>query len=249
MDWQKPLAEARKLEVATPRKWELTEQFANALGAAFLQGHQCVQHRTDRMFELRGRFHDYPARLLIFMPFMLPRWELRGTNPASTELTLEWDEKAVPDVGEFQGGLVDDWGDARGPAKVFFGKGYYLDRASDRELAVYQALPGEVREALVANMVSDHISRYYLHDSGNQELKYRDKLEQMTDPLNQTARGVWLMAQVAGGLAQVDVAALPAPTQQAAVGTIERMTCGYCRSLYLSSQNQACPNCGAPPQA
>jgi hypothetical protein len=62
--WQEQMSRARALDEDNPRKWELTEQFADALGAEFLQEHQCVQKRADRMFELRGRFHDYPARLL-----------------------------------------------------------------------------------------------------------------------------------------------------------------------------------------
>ena len=56
------------------------------------------------------------------------------------------------------------------------------------------------------------------------------------------------MAQVAWGLEQVDPASLPQPSQPAAQGILYKMTCAYCGSMYLWSQNQACPNCGAPPQ-
>ena len=69
------------------------------------------------------------------------------------------------------------------------------------------------------------------------------------DPLTKLGRGVWLLGQVAWGLAQLDPSKLPQPNARVPAELIQKMTCGYCRTLYLWSQNQACPNCGAPPQA
>lgn len=93
----------------------------------------------------------------------------------------------------------------------------------------------------------DHIRRYYLHDNGNQELHHKNKLYEFDDPVNETARSVWLMTRVAWGLAQVDPASLPAAAQTSS-GAIQRTTCGYCGTLYLLGQTPTCPNCGAPPR-
>ncbi len=251
MSWQQHLAQAEHLDNENPQKWQMVEQFAQALGGQFLQGHQCVQNRTDGELELRGRFHEYPVRLKIDMSFMGAEWELKGQNPPNTTLYLHWDMDAVPNVGQFQGAAADDWDDAGGSTKVFFGKGYYLDahnESIDRELATYQSLPDVVRQALATYMPTDKISRYYLYNRGDQLLGFDDELHEQADPLNQTARAVWLMGQVAWGLTQVNPTALPQASQPAAAGALYKMTCAYCRSMYLWSQNQACPNCGAPPQ-
>jgi hypothetical protein len=251
MSWQQHLKNAEDLDSDDPQRWQIIEQFAQAVGAQFLQGHQSVQNKSDGELELRGRFHDFPVRLKIDMSFLSAEWELRGHNPAATTLYLHWDMDAVPNVGQFQGDAADDWDDAHDSTKVFFGKGFYLDAHNgsiDRELAVYQSLPPPVRQALATYMPGDRIARYYLYDGGSQLLGYEDNVHELADPLNQIARGAWLMGQVAWGLAQVHPAALPQPTQPAAAGSLHKMTCAYCRTIYLWSQNQTCPNCGAPPR-
>jgi hypothetical protein len=252
MSWQSHFKKMEGIDYEDSRKWEMAEQFAQALGAQFLQGHQVVQNRTDHELELRGRYHQYPARLKLNMAFLMSEWEVKAKNPADTTLYLHWDLDAVPNVGQFQGQAASDWGNDDGEKKIFFGKGYYLDadgEDSDRRLALYQSLPETVRQALVTHMPGDQIARYYLYSSGAQLLGFGPETHEMADPLNQLARGLWLMGQVAWGLEQVDPATLPQPEQPAAHGTLHRMTCSYCSSMYLWSQNQACPNCGAPPQA
>lgn len=78
MEWRKKLAEARKLDPQDERKWEVTAEFAEALGAQFLEGHQCVQKRNERLFELRGRFQDHPARMQISMTFLIAHWQIKA---------------------------------------------------------------------------------------------------------------------------------------------------------------------------
>jgi hypothetical protein len=70
----------------------------------------------------------------------------------------------------------------------------------------------------------------------------------MQDAFNQVGRGAWLLGQIAWGLGQIDPSQLPAKEQPAAAGLVYKMTCAYCTSLYLWSQSQRCPNCGAAPQ-
>lgn len=251
MSWQAHIQAAENLDSEDPRRWQMIEQFVQAVGAQFLQGHQIVQNRTDGEIELRGRFHDFPVRFKLDMSFFSPQWELKGQNPANATLYLHWDLDAVPNVGEFRGDVASDWDDADPSTKYFFGKGFYLDASNDsldRELAFYQSIPEAVRQTLGTYMVSDRIMHYYVYGRGDHLLYFKDELHELADPLNQIARGAWLMAQVAWGVAQVDVAALPAVKEAAAAGTLYKMTCAYCGTLYLWSQNQACPNCGAPPR-
>lgn len=251
MTWNQHLEKAADLDDGDPQKWQLLEQFAQAVGAGMLNGAQCVQNHTDGELELRGRFHEYPARLKITTSFLSPEWELKGLNPAGTTLFFHWDPDAVPDVGQFQGQQASDWDDDDDSKKVFFAKGYYLDAdgsAMDRQLAIYQALPGEVRQALSTYMVSDRIARFYWYDYASQLLGYTDELNEMAEPLGQVQRGLWLMGQVAWALSQVNVASLPPPVGSAVPGVLYKMTCFYCGSMYLWSQSQRCPNCGAPPR-
>ena len=252
MNWQQHLTRMDKLASSDPQKWQLAEQFLQALGGQFLEGHQVVQNRTEGEVELRGRYQQYPVRLKLEMDFGLAEWRLKGANPAGTELDLHWDMDAVPDVGHFHGAAADDWGDDDEAAKFFFGKGYFLNaepNEADRQLAIYQSLPEQVRQALATYVPGDRIRYYVLKRDGSQSLIFKQATPELEDPLNHLARGPWLMAQVAWGLAQVDAAALPQPAQPAPDGIICKMTCGFCGTLYLWSQNQTCPNCGAPPKA
>ena len=234
-----------------PRKWQFAEQFANSVGAQFLQGHQVVQNRSGGEIELRGRWNDIPVRLKFGMSFGDFEWEMQASNPSGVELMLHYDPKAVPDVGQFSGAVADDWGD-NSDVKTFFAKGYYLQVSKgglDRSLAAYQSLPEGVRSSLARFMVADQIHHLYAYSRGRLLLDNFDKARDSADPLNHVGRGVWLAGQVAWGLGQLNPSKLPATSQAAAPGLLHKMTCGYCRTLYLWSQNQFCPNCGAPPRA
>ncbi len=238
------------LQAEDPRKWQLGEQFGQTIGAQFLQGHQVVHNKTDGVLELRGKWHDYPVRLKLDMNFGSIEWEMKAPNPTGSTVYLHWDTDAVPNVGEFSGEFADDW-DEDDSSKVFFGKGYYVDAEKaeiDRLLAVYQSLPEHVRSALATYMIGDKIARFYIYDYGSMLLGFDQNVQELPDPVNQTGRGVWLMGQVAWGLGQIDLGALPPAEQAAPSGMLHKMTCGYCRSMYLWSQNHACPNCGAPPR-
>ncbi|MCK6536515.1 MAG: hypothetical protein L6Q84_26385 [Polyangiaceae bacterium] len=233
-----------------PRKWQLATQFAQAIGTQCLQGHQLVQNQSDGELELRGKWHGYPARMKLDMNFGSIEWEMKAANPTGASLFLHWNPEAVPNVGQFSGDVASDWGEDDS-TKYFFGKGFYLgaEKAElDRLLAVYQSLHEHVRGALVTHMIGDKIARLYLYGHGSICLGFDANVYEFPDPVNQTARGVWLMGQVAWGLGQIDPGSLPAPEQAAPSGMLFKMTCGYCRTLYLWSQNQFCPNCGAPPQ-
>jgi len=238
------------MDASDPRKWQLGSHFAQTIGAQFLQGHQIVQNQSDGEIELRGKWNDYPVRMKLDMSFGSIEWEMKGTNPSDADIYLHFDPDAVPNVGQFSGDFADDW-DASDSTKVFFGKGYYMDADNselDRLLAAYQALPEHVRNALATYMIGDKIARYYLYSGGNQLLGFDQNVHELPDPVNQAGRGVWLMGQVAWGLAQIDASKLPGEQQAAPEGLLYKMTCAYCRTLYLWSQNQTCPNCGAPPQ-
>lgn len=251
MIWQQHFAQMNDLDNENPQKWQMAEQFAQAIGGQFLQGHQSVQNKTDGALELRGRYQNYPVRLKLDMSFLGLEWEMKATNPPNTTLYLHWDLGAVPNVGQFQGQAADDWADDDHEQKYFFAKGYYLDidaNEIDRQLSMYQSLPEPVRQALASYMPGDQIMHYNLYGRGDQKLLFKNDAHKLPDPLNQVARGVWLMGQVAWGLAQIDPAQLPGQAQPAPQGMMYKMTCAYCSTLYLWSQSQACPNCGAPPQ-
>lgn len=251
MSWKTHLQRMMELDDEDPTKWQLAEQFAHAVGGQFLQGHQVVQNRSDSEIELRGRWYDYPARLKIDLSFGSPVWELKCQNPTEATLYLHWDEDAIPNVGAFTGAAADDWDEDDGAAKYFFGRGFYLeaDRSElDRALAVYQALPDTVRQALPGLMIGDRIMNFYLYGHGGSFLSYKDDVHDFADPLNHVGRGGWLTGQVIWGLSQIALQYLPPPEQAAPSGMLYKMTCAYCGTLYLWSQNQTCPNCGAPPK-
>jgi hypothetical protein len=223
----------------------------NAVGQQFLQGHQLVQNRTDHEIELRGSWHGNPTRAKLDMAFGSLEWEMKAPNPTERTLYFHWDMDAVPAVGQFSGAAASDWDDDDASSKVFFGNGYYLDAEPsdiDGQLATFQALPDAVRSAMATYMVGDRISRLYVYPYGSLLLGYDKNIHEMADPFNQIGRGAWLIGQIAWGLGQVDVGKLPPAEQAAPEGLIHKMTCRYCSTLYLWSQNQRCPNCGAAPQ-
>jgi hypothetical protein len=248
MSWAQQLKAFETLDDSDDRKWALADQFANAVGAQFLQGHQVVQNRTDDELELRGSWHNYPTRMKLSMTWGTQEWEMKAVNPSNVTLYFHWDPDAVPAVGQFSGNFASDWDDDDSGAKMFFGKGFYLDAEEDRQIATYQALPESVRNALVTYMISDQIPRFYAYSYGSLLVGMDRRLHDLPDPLNEVGRGAWLAGQVAWGLSQIDAAALPQEEQAAPAGLLHKMTCGYCRTLYLWSQSQTCPNCGAPPQ-
>ncbi len=248
MNWAPHLKRFEDMDDSDEAKWALADQFMQAVGAQVLQGHQTVQNRSDGELELRGNWHGYPARLKLSMAFGTQEWEMKSPNPTGATLYLHWDPDAVPSVGQFSGNFANDWDDDGSGAKMFFGKGFYLDAEEDRPIAVYQMLPESVRSALCTYMVGDRIPRFYAYGHGSILVGLDRPLHELTDPVNEVGRGVWLAGQVAWGLGQIDVSTLPADEQPAAAGLLHKMTCNYCRTLYLWSQSQTCPNCGAPPQ-
>jgi hypothetical protein len=229
-------------------KWPLAEQFAQAVGASVLKGHQTVQNQSDGEVELRGNWEHLPVRMKLSLAFGDVEWEMKAPNPSNTTIYLHWDPDAVPNVGQFSGNFASDW-DEDSRVKIFFGKGYYMEgdkKDLDQRLAVYQSFHEHVRNALVTYMIQDRIARLYLYSYGSMLLGLKDGVHKLADPVSQVSRAVWLMGQVAWGFSQLD------PAQLASIpstpNALHRMTCGYCRTLYLWSQNQACPNCGAPPR-
>jgi hypothetical protein len=251
MDWAKHLKPFEDLGDSDDRKWGLADQFLNAVGAQFLQGHQIVQKRTDNEAELRGTWNGFPARLKLDMSFGELEWEMKASNPPGVTMYFHWDLDAVPAVGQFNGKLASDWDDDGGETKIFFAKGFYLDGDNDeldRQMATYQALPPQVRSALATYMVGDRIPRFYVYGHGSLLLAVGANLHELSDPLNATGRAIWLAGQMAWGLSQINVAGLPPAAQPAPQGLLYKMTCGYCQTMYLWSQSNVCPNCGAAPR-
>ena len=160
------LAMLADMDNRDPRKWQGAEQFANTVGATFLTGHQVVLDRSQNEIELRGRWHDYPARLKFGLSFFDIEWEMQAQNPTGFELYLKWDLDAVPSVGQFSGQTSEDWGDGGNKVKTFFAKGYYLEASGaniDWALAAYQLLPEQIRTALATYMVADRIHHLYAY--------------------------------------------------------------------------------------
>lgn len=251
MNWSKKLHEFGSLDSESDQKWQLGSQFMDAVGQQFLQAHQLVQNRTDSEIELRGSWHGWPTRAKLNCAFGALEWEMKAPNPTARTLYLHFDEDAVPAVGSFSGAAASEWDDDAAGSKVFFGKGYYLDAELediDGQLAVFQALPEAVRSAMATYMIADRIARLYIYPYGSLLLGYDKNVQEMSDPLNEVGRGAWLLGQIGWGLGQVDLSQLPPSEQPAAEGLIYKLTCRYCSSMYLWSQNQRCPNCGAPPQ-
>lgn len=251
MSWNQHLKKFEALDYEQDQKWQLGAQFMHAVGQQFLQAHQLVQKRTDSEIELRGAWHGSPARAKLDVAFGTLEWEMKAPNPTQRRFFFHWDMDAVPAVGEFSGEAASAWDGDGGEAKVFFGKGYYLDAEPydiEGQLAAYQALPEPVRAALSTHMIGDRIARLYVYDYGELSLGFEKNVQEMADPINQVGRGAWLLGQIAWGLGQIDLSKLPAVEQPAAEGVVYKMTCRYCSTLYLWSQTQRCPNCGAAPQ-
>jgi len=246
-----PYAALDGMDSQDPRKWQLAEHFAHTVGAQFLQGHQLVQKRSDNELELRGNWQHLPARLKIDMSFNSLEWEMKAPNPTNETIYLHFEEDAVPNVGQFSGAAASAWDDDNESVKTFFGRGFYMEcdrRELDKRLAIYQSLHEHVRKSLAAYMVGDRLRRLYIYSYGNMLLGFKDDIDEVPDPVGLAGRAVWLMGQVAWGLSQLGSVAAPTPGVPTAMMPVHKMTCGYCRTLYLWSQNQTCPNCGAPPR-
>ncbi|MBX3184512.1 MAG: hypothetical protein KIT72_02560 [Polyangiaceae bacterium] len=246
MDWHRALAKAEE-SGDDASKWAIAVQFLEAVGQAFLQGHQVVQRRTDGEAELRGSWHGHPARAKLDVSFFSLEWEMQATNPSGHTLYFHWDMDAVPPVGQFTGEAASAWGDAD-EEKVFLGKGYYVEidlNEDGRDLAAYELLPSAVRETMATYIIGDRIPRLYVYAGGGLLLGFTDEVHIMPDPLNTVGRGAWLLGQIAWGLSQVDVSKLPAQGAQVDEQALGRHTCRYCASLFLLIQSHACPNCGA----
>jgi hypothetical protein len=249
-----PFAQFESLESDDPAKWNLAAQFAQSVGAQFLQGHQIVQNRTDDEIEMRGVWHGYQVRMKVDMSFGGVEWDMQGQNPTGQDLYLFWDNDAIPNVGQFNAEFAGAWDDDS-EEKVFFARGMYMEvdaQAMARALAVYSALPEAVRTSVANFMVSDKIAKLYAYANGKLWLDLGTPLHELTDPINQAGRGVWLIGQMTWGLSQVNASAMPpvlAPNAPAYQGVAtHRMICRYCSSHFLLEQSPSCPNCGAPPR-
>ncbi len=249
------LARFEGLSSEDPEKWQIAEQFAHALGREFLQNYQLVQNRTDSQLEMRGTWHGHPVRMKLCVATGSIEWDMQSQNATQQTLYLFWDEDAIPNVGQFSGEFAQAW-EQDSEEKVFFARGMYLETDAQempRVLAVYSALPPDVRSYLTNLMVSDKIAKLYAYDHGALWLDFSKALHELTDPLNQVARGVWLMGQMTWGLSRVNPATLPAvlsgnAPQPHQGNLIHKMVCRYCTTHFLLEQSQRCPNCGAPPQ-
>ncbi len=246
MDWRQALANAKK-GGDDAGEWSVAVQFLEAVGQAFLQGHQVVQRRTDGEVELRGSWHGYPARAKLDVSFFSLEWEMQAHNPSGHTLYFHWDMDAVPEVGQFTGEAASAWGDAE-EEKVFLGKGYYVEidpSEGGRDLASYELIPAAVRETMATYIIGDRIPRLYAYANGGLLLGFSDEVHEMAEPLNTAGRGVWLLGQIAWGLSQVDTSRLPPQGTGVDSQALGRHTCRYCSSLFLLVQSHACPNCGA----
>lgn len=249
------LARFESLDSEDPAKWQLGEQFAHAVGGQFLQGHQVVQNRTDTVLEMRGIWHGYQVRMKLDLAFGSVEWDMKSQNPTGQTLYLFCDEDAIPNVGQFSGDFAAAW-EEDSEEKVFFARGLYLEMDAaemPRALAVYSSLPGDTRGAIANVMVADKISKLYAYGHGALWLSFDKALHELADPVNQVARGVWLMGQLTWGLSQINPAVLPtivpANVPYGAQGPgVHKMICRYCSTHFLLEQSQRCPNCGAPPQ-
>ncbi|MBX3229168.1 MAG: hypothetical protein KIT84_18900 [Labilithrix sp.] len=254
MSWEQHVQQLYALDEADPAKLSMARAFLDAIGRQYLQGHEIVERGADAEVEMRGTWHGAPVRGKIDTNFALFEWEMRAPNPTATTIHLCFDEDAIPKAGAFSGANASAWEDrgAKEKEKVFFGRGYFVEATSaelPRVLAIYDALPPEVRQNLAACMVGDRISRLLVRDGGSLFLMWSDGLHQLgAGVFDRVARGAWLLGQVAFGIARVDPAPLPPPGAPPSLSGSEPMTCSYCRSRFLVRQTPSCPNCGAPPR-
>ncbi len=246
-------------DMADPRKWPLCEELLGDI-APHLDGAKIKKIPDDDEIELRARIDGTPVRVNMEVDMGWVRPEMKITNRIG-EISLERDHEKIPQERDED----DDWA-SDDELRVFLAKGIFVegdDEEVDETLDTLSQLPPELKTKLLAEMERlQFMHLYAFSESMNVGLKPNNY--EMADPVQHILDVVRLMKELADALAtgERDMASEPrviirgnvvidgqqmAPTE----GThtprpSERVTCGYCSTLFVPAAELRCPNCGAP---
>jgi len=224
--------------------------FLQTIGPQIGQG-QVIPKPSDDEIEWRGTSYNLPCRIKLDA-FRDVEIAVKLQNPHGT-CDLEWDAEKAPDPQ-----AVDPWDDSD-TVRVFVGRCTYIEGFADsidEELTVFNSLPPDLTTPIIQSMQRDGIRYFRMRDS-EVTADFRDNLNELQDP----AQKVTTLAQLVGwaaaflvgtppkaGAAQAGMPMQPGMPAPAAAPAVHKVTCRYCRSLYLWGPTQQCTNCGAPAQ-
>lgn len=246
-------------DMADRNKWPLCEGLLQDI-APHLENGKIKKLPDDDEIELRARIGGTPVRVNFEVDMGWVRPEMKITNRIG-EISLERDHEKIPQDRD----SGDDWADDD-ELRVFVAKGIFVegdDEEVDETLGSLSRLPGDLDRKLVAEMERLQISHFYAF-SESMNVGFGPNNYEMVDPVQHILDAIQLMKSVADALAtgERDMASEPRvvirgnveidglrvePTEGVhAPHAVERVTCGYCSTLFVPAAELRCPNCGAP---
>jgi hypothetical protein len=131
--------------------------------------------------------------------------------------------------------------------RVFLAKGVFVEGHDevDAQLAAWGKVPANAQATILAELDRLDLSAIAATPNGV-SVGAPGPLEYTADPASELVSAVKLLEVLKGGVSSGDYspgAALPAG---AAAPPVSRLTCKYCRSIFLLAVGRStCPNCGA----
>lgn len=221
------------------------DQLARFIGGVGQQigAGQTIPRPEDEAVEWRGTSHGHEVRISVDA---VREVEI-GAKLANAHGTMVvmFDPEMVPNPNN----AVPPWDD-RDIARVFVGRGTFVwgkHAVIDQQLPVFHGLPRPLTDALIDAMQKVNIRYVKLHPGGI-DAAFRDLLPELPDPVSRISTFTQFMGWAAAYIAATPAAArAPGAVGAAAPGVrAEKMTCAFCKSVFLFGPSHNCPNCGAP---
>lgn len=142
---------------------------------------------------------------------------------------------------------------------MFVGRGVCIETfasSMDEEMAGFKSLPAEQLQHLIAAMIRDRVSMVYIRGD-ELEFSMKDSLEEWPDAPAAAVRFVQMAGWCCANWQSIapDAAAMQVFQQVSSAGSGNgiqgapvKMTCKFCRSVFLLTADPRCANCGAPAQ-
>ncbi|MBK9001186.1 MAG: hypothetical protein IPM35_36150 [Myxococcales bacterium] len=218
-------------------------RFIESIGVRVGPG-QTIPRPNDEAVEWRGTSHGHDVRIHVDV---MKEVEVSAklANPHGTVLVM-WDREMVPDPN----GGAPPWDD-RDIVRVFVGRGTFLyakPGVIDEQVGVFHRLPRPLTDALIDAMQKVDIRYVKLHESGI-DAAFRELLPELPDAPARISTFTQFVGWAAAYLAGTPAEPAPAGSaSSAAAGAAraEKMTCAYCKCLFLFGPSHRCPSCGAP---
>lgn len=218
----------------------LLEEFLGQVAQEFDNG-KVKPLLDERKIDLRARVGGRPYRARVDAENSQVHMELKIANRAG-EIDIERDHDKIPKEKDED----EDWAD-EDELRVFVAKGIFTEGEEDEvneTLATLRSLDESVTAKLYAEMerlpvdsllaMADQLVVHIdpaLHEAEQPDQIIRDAARLMDEFAQSLEGGGRDLSEQSGG---------------AGLTAAKRVTCSYCRSLFMLGTRPECPNCGAP---